>query len=59
VPARRELKLRTSQLVWLVVIVVTGIVVGVAVGTWWGLGAAAIVLAISEITERVQRSRAG
>ena len=30
---------------------------GVLAGVWWGLGAAAIVLAISEVIERVQRSR--
>jgi hypothetical protein len=39
-------------------IVAVGVIVGVVAGVWWGLGAAVIVLAISEVVERVQRSRA-
>jgi len=39
------------------VIVAVGVIVGVLAGAWWGVGAAAIMLAISEVIERVQRSR--
>jgi hypothetical protein len=34
------------------------VTVGVLAGVWWGVGAAAILLAINEVIERVQRSRA-
>jgi hypothetical protein len=38
-------------------IVVIGVTVGILAGAWWGLGAAAITLAISEVIERAQRVR--
>jgi hypothetical protein len=38
--------------------VTVGVIVGVLAGAWWGVGAAVIVLALSEVSERVQRSRA-
>jgi membrane protein YdbS with pleckstrin-like domain len=56
-PRARSVKLRRSQIVWLVAIVAVGVMVGVLAGPWWGVGAAAIVLAISEVIERVQRAR--
>ena len=40
------------------VIVAVGVIVGLLAGLWWGIGAAVIVLALSEVIERVQRSRA-
>jgi predicted membrane protein len=58
VPQSRSIHLRRSQIIWLVAVVAVGVIVGVLVGPWWGVGAAAIVLAISEVIERVQRSRA-
>jgi hypothetical protein len=57
VPQTRSIHLRRSQLIWLAVIVVVGLIVGVLFGAWWGIGAAAIVLAINEVIERVQRAR--
>jgi hypothetical protein len=57
-PQRRAVKLRRSQLVWLALIVAVGLVVGVIAGVWWGIGAAVVVLLVSEIVERVQRARA-
>lgn len=42
---------------WLVMIVAVGLVIGIVVGPWWGLLAAAAVLLISEIVERVVRAR--
>jgi hypothetical protein len=53
----RSIKLRRSQIIWLAVIVAAGIVVGILTGPWWGVAAAAIVLAISEVVERMQRAR--
>jgi hypothetical protein len=38
-------------------IVVIGVTVGILAGAWWGLGMAAITLAISEVFERAQRAR--
>jgi hypothetical protein len=57
VAPKRDLKLKPNQLVWLAAIIVVGVVVGIAFGALWGLGAAAITLAASEATERVARSR--
>jgi uncharacterized ion transporter superfamily protein YfcC len=57
VPQTRSIRLRRSQIIWLMVIVAVGVIVGVLAGAWWGVGAAAIMLAISEVIERVQRSR--
>jgi len=57
VPRTRSLHLHRSQIIWIVAIVVVGVIVGVLAGAWWGVGAAAAVLAISEVIERVQRSR--
>jgi TctA family transporter len=57
VAPKRDLKLKPNQLVWLAAIIVVGVVVGIAFGVLWGLGAAAITLAASEVTERVARSR--
>jgi hypothetical protein len=56
-PSTRSVRLRRSQLIWLVVIIVVGLIVGFAAGWWWGLAAAAVVLAISEVIERLQRAR--
>lgn len=56
-PASRDLRLRPSQIVWLVVVVVVGVVVGVVAGPWWGAGAAVVVLLVSDVVERIQRSR--
>jgi hypothetical protein len=53
----RSVRLRRSQIIWLLAVVAAGLIVGVVAGVWWGVGAAAIVLAISEVVERVQRSR--
>jgi hypothetical protein len=58
VPQTRRISLRRSQIIWLVVIVAVGVIVGILAGAWWGVGAAVIVLALSEVIERVQRSRA-
>jgi hypothetical protein len=38
-------------------IIAVGVIVGVLAGAWWGVGAAAIMLAISEVIERAQRAR--
>ena len=57
VPQTRSIHLRRSQIIWLMVIVAIGVTVGILAGAWWGVGAAMILLAISEVTERVQRSR--
>jgi hypothetical protein len=57
VPQTRSIHLRRSQIIWLIVIVAVGVIGGVLAGVWWGLGAAALALAISEVIERVQRSR--
>lgn len=56
-PQTRSLHLRRSQIFALVAIIAVGVIVGVLAGVWWGVGAAAIMLAISEVFERVQRSR--
>jgi uncharacterized ion transporter superfamily protein YfcC len=56
VPQRRSITLRRPQIIWLVVLVAVGVIVGVLAGAWWGIGAAVIVLALSEVIERVQRS---
>ena len=56
-PQARSIQFRRSQIIWLVAIVAVGVIVGIVAGAWWGIGAAVIVLAISEVTERVQRSR--
>ncbi len=53
----RSIQLRRSQIVWLILTVAVGLVVGILAGVWWGVGAAAVTLAISEVIERVQRSR--
>jgi hypothetical protein len=39
------------------VILAVGVIVGILAGVWWGVGAAVITLAISEVSERVQRPR--
>jgi hypothetical protein len=57
VPQSRSIRLRRSQIIWLVAIIAAGLIVGIVAGLWWGLGAAAILLAISEVIERVQRAR--
>jgi hypothetical protein len=57
VPQSRSIRLHRSQIIWLVAIVAVGVVVAVLAGPWWGVGAAVLVLAISEVIERVQRSR--
>ncbi|MFN8021694.1 MAG: hypothetical protein U0Q03_09235 [Acidimicrobiales bacterium] len=56
-PKQRSLRLRRSQIIWLIAIIVVGVIVGVGVGAWWGVGAAAIVLAVSETIERRERAR--
>ena len=56
-PQTRSIQFRRSQIIWLMAIVAVGVIVGVVAGVWWGLGAAVIGLAISEVVERVQRSR--
>jgi MFS superfamily sulfate permease-like transporter len=58
VPQQRNLHLRRSQVIWLIAIVAVGVIVGILIGVWWGVGAAVVMLAISEVIERVQRSRA-
>lgn len=57
VPQTRSIHVRRSQIIWLMAIVAVGVTVGVVAGAWWGVGAAVIMLAISEVIERVQRSR--
>jgi F0F1-type ATP synthase beta subunit len=57
VPQTRSILPRRSQIISLLVIVAVGLTVGVLAGAWWGVGAAVIMLAISEVIERVQRSR--
>lgn len=57
VPQSRSIKFQRSQLIAIIAIIAVGVVVGVLAGPWWGLGAAAIVLAVSEVIERVQRAR--
>jgi hypothetical protein len=57
VPQSRSIRLRRSQIIWLIAIIAVGVIVGIVAGLWWGLGAAAIVLAISEVNERTQRAR--
>ncbi len=56
-PQTRSIRFRRSQIVWLILIIAVGVIVGVLAGPWWGLGAAALTLAVSEVTERVQRAR--
>lgn len=56
-PQTRSIRIRPSQIVWLILIVAVGVIVGVVAGAWWGVGAAAVVLAISEVVERIQRAR--
>ena len=56
-PQSRSIRLRRSQIIWLVAIVAAGVIVGVVAGVWWGIGAALVVLAINEVIERVQRAR--
>jgi hypothetical protein len=58
VPQSRSISLRRSQIIWLMVIVAVGVIAGVVAGPWWGIGAALILLALNEVIERVQRSRA-
>lgn len=53
----RSIRPRRSQIIWLVAIVAVGVILGVLAGPWWGVGAAVIVLVISEVFERVQRAR--
>jgi hypothetical protein len=55
-PKTRSIHLRRSQIIWLVAIVAVGVTVGILAGPWWGVGAAAILLAINEVIERMQRS---
>jgi hypothetical protein len=57
VPKIRSIRPRRSQIIWLAAIVAVGLIVGVLAGPWWGVGAAVIMLAISEVIERVQRAR--
>ena len=56
-PQTRSIHLRRSQIIWLVAIVAVGVTVGIVAGAWWGVGAAMVMLAISEVIERVQRAR--
>ena len=56
-PQSRSIQFRRSQIIWLVAIVAVGVIVGATAGVWWGVGAAMVMLAISEVIERVQRSR--
>lgn len=56
-PQARSIQFRRSQIIWLVAIVAVGVIVGIVAGAWWGVGAAVVMLAISEVTERVQRAR--
>lgn len=56
-PQTRSIHLRRSQIIWLVAIVAVGVTVGIIAGAWWGVGAAVVTLAISEVIERVQRAR--
>jgi hypothetical protein len=56
-PQTRSLHLHRSQIIWLIAIVAVGIIVGILVGPWWGVAAAALLLGISEVFERVRRSR--
>ncbi len=56
-PQTRSIVPRRSQIIWLLVIVAVGVIVGILAGAWWGVGAAVVVLAISEVIERGQRSR--
>jgi len=57
VPQTRSIQFRRSQIIWLVAIVAVGVIVGILAGAWWGVGAAVIMLAISEVVERAQRAR--
>lgn len=52
---RPTFRVSTRNVVWLVIIVVVGIVVGIAAGPWWGVLAAAGVLVVSEVVERGRR----
>ena len=56
-PQTRSIAFRRSQIIWLIAVVATGAVVGILAGAWWGIGAAVIVLVISEAIERIQRTR--
>ncbi len=56
-PTQRKIGLRPSQMVWLAAIVIVGVVVGIVAGPGWGAAAAVVVLAVSEVIERVQRAR--
>jgi len=57
VPQSRSIKLHRSQIIWLLAIIAGGVIVGFLAGPWWGVGAAAILLAFSEVIERSKRSR--
>ena len=45
------------NVVWLVIIVAVGVAVWVTAGVLWGLLAAGVVLAGSEVVERIARAR--
>ena len=55
-PQTRSIHLRRSQIIWLAVIVAVGVIVGALAGAWWGVGAALIMLALSEVIERMKRA---
>jgi MFS superfamily sulfate permease-like transporter len=57
VPQTRTINFRRSQIIWLIAIVAVGVIVGVAAGVWWGVGAAVIMLVVNEVIERAQRAR--
>lgn len=44
-------------MVWLVAVLAAGVVVGVVAGWLWGVAAAIVTLAVSEIVERTRRAR--
>ena len=56
-PQTRTINFRRSQIIWLIAIVAVGVIVGVAAGVWWGVGAAVIMLVVNEVIERAQRAR--
>jgi hypothetical protein len=53
----RQLKVSRRNLIWLVAVVAAGLVGAIIEGWQVGLVAAAVVLVISEVVERMERSR--
>jgi hypothetical protein len=54
---RKDEQMSTRNIVWLVIVAAVGVVVGITVGPWWGVLAAVVTLAASELVERSARTK--